>query len=226
MLNFYFHESFSLKELRHIYLVLSDCGLKYSKVPRHDYGYFNFSFDDNYTSWLELGKLEFGVTMYLNTIPFEDEAKTEFYLKRINKPSTTRIMSDKEGIQYLIDSGHLFGFHTHGHINISQTEKFQISKEISLNRLYFDRIGITEPLNQLAIPYGMLKYVREDQITDLLKEFDAIVFANPGLLGKSSNQIIHRIEYINELSLNKNIYRARKILPQIFMNRMLNFDIL
>lgn len=226
MLNFYFHEHFTIKELRYVYNVLKDCGLQYSENPRHEQGYFNFSFDDNYWSWRDLENLGFNVTLYLNTLPFDQDYEPFKYLTSIAKPLGTRIMRKKEDLKCLVDAGHFFGFHTHSHIKISETNEKELIKEILKNRYFFEQLEIKNIVNQFAVPYGMLKYVGAKQLDLLLQEFDSVVFANPGLLGESKPHIIHRIEYNSLNSLRQNIVRAQKKLPKICTYRQFNFDII
>jgi hypothetical protein len=203
-----------------------DSGLEYSPTPASNFGYFNFSFDDNYQSWKYLAKLNFSVTMYLNTLPFEVGSDIRAYLERIDKPQGTLLMDKQEDIKFLLDSGHLFGFHTHSHINIAKTDITTLTEDISRNREYFVDLGIETPVNQLAIPFGMLKYIKKNQIDFLLQEFDSLIFANPGLLGNSDERIIHRISYKSGISLTKNIERAMKVTPFVFQKRWFNYDVI
>ena len=151
MLNFYFHEHFSIKELRYVYSVLKDCGLHYSEYPRHELGFFNFSFDDNYWSWRELENLGFYVTLYLNTYPFDPDYESSKYLGSIAKPSVTKVLRKKEDLKCIISAGHLFGFHTHSHVNISNTNEIELVDEIAKNRYFFELLGVQKIVNQLAV---------------------------------------------------------------------------
>jgi hypothetical protein len=226
MLNFYFHEDFDISTMRCLYYYLTDSGFQYSEIPSSNHLSFNFSFDDNYLSWLKLCDLGFNVTFYLNTYPFYRSCDLKKYLSRINKPLSTKIMTTASDIQLLLSSGHRFGFHTHTHIKVSNESNTTLINEINNNRIFFHDLGILNPVNQFAVPYGMLRFVNKSQLSLLLKEFDSISFANPGMLGFSNSSIIHRIDYLNNKSLMENIRRAHLISPFIFRTGFLNIDTL
>ena len=81
-----------------------------------------------------------------------------------------------KGIFDLVSSGQLIGSHTHEHHQISRLKINELIEEIEINLKLLSEFS--DNIKHFAIPYGMRRYVNDDQLEYLHKKFMSVSFVN------------------------------------------------
>ena len=158
----------------------------------------SLSFDDGFSTWRNLlsffEKQEIIVTFFINSIIFTNEDKTS-YLRRIGSYQIRDLMS-LDDLKLIAESKHEIGAHTHNHNICKSLLDDELRKDIELNLNIFKKFNI-EPTS-FAIPFGMRRYIKKNQIEILKEYFQVICFGEPGMLFRQNLGLIERSPWIVE----------------------------
>ena len=77
-------------------------------------------------------------------------------------------MIDKDGVSKLVADGHEIGAHTHTHFTIS---KLSLNDLVLEDKTNFDYLSKFYDISSFAIPYGMRRYVKKDQLEFLQNKY-------------------------------------------------------
>jgi len=165
----------------------------------------SLTFDDGFSSWVDTLKLfqkhNIKVTFFLNTI-FLTQEPIFIFLKNIDFYEKDKLL-DIHGLAQLIKSGHEIGAHTHGHFTLSKLTLKEFKKDLEKNISILNKYNIYP--NTFAIPFGMRRYITNEQINYLNKEFSCIAFGEPGMLFKQKKGYLQRYPWKSKKSFNYNI---------------------
>jgi len=212
-ISIYFHEisENEINDLKKIILYFQHLDYKFVTIDKfqkeitNDKKHFAITFDDGFSSWTETIKLfeEFNVkaTYFLNTIQFTNEDKKKF-LDDIRCEEVNSLIKENE-VQKLIIQNHEIGAHTHSHKTLSKITLNNLKSEIEQNLSILNKFDIK--VKNFAIPYGMRRLIREEQVNYLLEKFDSVSFGEPGMLFSHSDGRIQRYPWKIEKSFKYNI---------------------
>ena len=163
------------------------------------------TFDDGFKSWIDtiplFKKYNGKGTFFLNTI-FLESGDLKVFKKNINVFDESRFI-DKRGIFDLISSGQLIGSHTHEHHQISRLKIDELIEEIEINLNFLSEFS--DNINHFAIPYGMRRYVNNDQLEYLHKKFMSVSFGESGMQFCQSKNSIQRYPWNSSKSFHYNL---------------------
>lgn len=163
------------------------------------------TFDDAFYNWKnilpKLKKHDVKATFFINSIALTSENPSQF-LKNINQANSLKILN-KKILQEILEDGHEVGGHTHNHQKLKKLNVIDFQNEIQMNLKIMEKEGIK--LNSFAIPYGMRRFVKSEQLDYLNFYFDSICFGEPGMLFRKNNKYISRTPWRVEKSFNYNL---------------------
>lgn len=212
-ISIYFHEisKSELDDLEKIILYFRNLDYNFVTIDQfhneisNDKKHFAITFDDGFSSWTETIQLfeKFNVkaTYFLNTIQFTSEDKEKF-LNDIRCEDIELIINENE-LQKLIIKNHEIGAHTHSHKTLSKINLDSLKSEIENNLSILNKFNIN--VKNFAIPFGMRRLIKEEQINYLLDKFDSISFGEPGMLFCHTKDKIQRYPWRTEKSFKYNI---------------------
>lgn len=204
-ISLYFHDidSETFKSIKHLIAIFRYQGYKFvsttefnNRLNDNTEKLIALSFDDGFKTWKNLLSFfeqnDITVTFFINSIIFTNEDKSS-YLRRIGDYQHNDLMSIDD-LQLLIESKHEIGAHTHSHDICKSLSDDELRKEIDINIQIFKQFEI-EP-STFAIPFGMRRYIKQNQI-DILKEyFKVICFGEPGMQFRQNPGLIERSPWI------------------------------
>lgn len=165
----------------------------------------SISFDDGFKNWKNLIDLfdreKIKATFFVNSILFTQDNKKE-YLKRLDPSGeiSEEDLLDEKSLRKLINSGHEIGAHTHNHFYMNKKTIDDIKLDISMNKKIFEELNITA--TSFAIPFGMKRYINNEQIDYLKSKYNIICFGEPGMQFYQKNGLLERSPWVE----SKNIY--------------------
>ncbi|MDB3866617.1 polysaccharide deacetylase family protein [Acidimicrobiia bacterium] len=186
----YFHETDSkeLEDLEKIILYFQERGYLFVTVNEltenlsSNLKHIALTFDDGFSNWIDtlelFKKYNVYATYFINTIQFTN-LNLDKFLSDIRCPNSELLISKKEVIK-LISHGHEIGAHTHTHKTLSKIDLPQLIEEIEANLEILNEIGAE--INNFAIPYGMRRLMRNEQMPYLQTKFNTIAYGEPGML--------------------------------------------
>ena len=103
----------------------------------------------------------------------------------------------------MVKPNHEIGAHTHSHYKLSnlEFEEFQIEIEKNLDVLK----EFSNQIKSFAIPYGMRRYSKKDQIDYLFKRFDTVCYGEAGMLFSQNNKSIQRYPWQMKSTFYENL---------------------
>jgi hypothetical protein len=178
-------------------------------IKKTDLKQIALTFDDGYNSWLEciklLEKLNVKGTFYINSINFIEDDLTE-YMNNINFSDRLDILT-LENFLKLSNSSHQIGSHTHSHPTLSTLSNSQFKYQIEENLNFFDLQNIT--INSFAIPFGMRRYIKKNQLKYLNTIFETVCFGEPGMQFYQKSNKIQRSPWIKHKPFEYNIVNIK-----------------
>ena len=167
---------------------------------------FSFTFDDGFKNWenlIPIFKLhEITGTFFLNSVFLTNESN-EIFLKNISLEDESEIITRKIILE-LINHNHEIGAHTHNHYKLSNLEFEQFKNEIEINLKLLKQFS--KQIKSFAIPYGMRRYAKKDQIDYLNKRFSTVCFGEAGMLFNQNENFIQRYPW----QINATFYQNLK----------------
>ena len=178
---------------------------KISQNFNSDKKMFSFTFDDGFLNWQNLIPIfdSYGViaTFYLNTIFLTDDGN-DVFLRNIGLDNEEKIIN-KNVLSDLANSNHEIGAHTHSHFKLSNLNfedfKDEIQKNLDILRQF------SENINSFAIPFGMRRYLKNEQIGYLENNFKTICYGEAGMLFDQDHKNIQRYPWQIELTFYQNL---------------------
>tara|TARA_X000000368_G_C23042596_1_gene717683 strand:+ start:1648 stop:2427 length:780 start_codon:yes stop_codon:yes gene_type:complete len=165
----------------------------------------SITFDDGFSSWSEslplFEKYNAQATFFMNTIMFTKESKKSF-LHNINSNENTELINS-EDVENILNGGHEIGAHTHEHHTLSDMKMDDFVKDVSRNIELLSNLNVIP--KTFAIPFGMRRYVTNEQIEYLKENFDCIVYGEPGMLFNQKKGFIQRYPWRSEKSFKYNM---------------------
>jgi peptidoglycan/xylan/chitin deacetylase (PgdA/CDA1 family) len=153
---------------------------------------FSFTFDDGFKNWenvIPIFELHDVIgTFFLNSVFLTDEGNSIF-LKNISLKDESEIIS-KKIISELVNHNHEIGAHTHNHYKLSNLKFDEFKTEIDTNLLLLSEFS--SQINSFAIPYGMRRYTKREQVDYLKDKFSSVCFGEAGMLFNQSKTSIQR----------------------------------
>ena len=216
-ISIYFHEinEEEIKSIREIISYFSELDYKFvtteyfAKNINNDEKLFNFSFDDAFSSWIDIldtfEEKNVKATFYLNTIQFTNENQDKF-MSDIRVQDRNLLLSKEELIK-IKSYGHEIGAHTHSHLTLSNLKNETFEHEVITNLNHLNTLGITP--TSFAIPFGMRRLVTQSQLEFLMNNFEAICFGEPGMQFNQQKKIIQRCPWKSDKSFAYNITNLR-----------------
>ena len=99
------------------------------------------------------------------------------YLRNININSDKKLISET-GKKKLVKDNHEIGAHTHTHYTLSNLSFDEFVVEDSKNR---NRLEEFAEIKNFAIPYGMRRYLTDEQKEYLEEQYNSISFGEAGM---------------------------------------------
>jgi len=208
----YFHETNEkeLIEIRNIINFFRFMGYKFLTINELSRSLhlqnrtISLTFDDGFTNWLEVANLlsqqKIKGTFFCNSINLTSEELSRFY-KNINLKNNIEIMNISQ-FKVLSKTEHEIGSHTHSHETLSglkfENFKYEIDKNLEILSKYNE-------IKSFAIPFGMRRYVTNEQISHLKHNFECIAYGEPGMLFNQKRGLIQRYPWRSEKSFKYNI---------------------
>lgn len=166
---------------------------------------FTFTFDDGFKSWKNLipifDKYKVEATFFLNSVFLTDEGN-DMFIKNIGLDDKDKIIN-ADIINDLIKNDHEIGAHTHSHFKLSNLNfedfKDEIQKNLDILRQF------SENINSFAIPFGMRRYLKNEQIGYLENNFKTICYGEAGMLFDQDHKNIQRYPWRIELTFYQNL---------------------
>lgn len=166
---------------------------------------FTFTFDDGFKSWKNLipifDKYKVEATFFLNSVFLTDEGN-DMFIKNIGLDDKDKIIN-ADIINDLIKNDHEIGAHTHSHFKLSNLNfedfKDEIQKNLDILRQF------SENINSFAIPFGMRRYLKNEQIGYLENNFKTICYGEAGMLFDQDHKNIQRYPWQIELTFYQNL---------------------
>ena len=166
---------------------------------------FSFTFDDGFLNWKNLIPIfdlyDVKATFYLNTVILTDESNDTF-LKNIGLDKEEKIIN-KSVLEELISSNHEIGAHTHSHHKLSNLKFEDFKNEIKTNLDILKQFSID--IKSFAIPFGMRRYLKNEQIRYLENNFQTLCYGEAGMLYKQDNKNIQRYPWQINLTFYQNL---------------------
>ena len=212
-ISIYFHETDSkeIEDIKKIIKYFKKRGYKFSTVTEFSKSINNndkdlaITFDDGFSSWVNVLPLfkEFSVraTFFMNSIQYTKDPKEKF-LSDIKCFDENKLI-DKSGTKKIIEEGHEIGSHTHSHRTLTNINEEEFLYEINQNLIILNSLNIY-PTN-FAIPFGMRRYVKDEQLEYLYKNFNSVSFGEPGMLFKQEKSKIQRYPWKSDKSFKFNL---------------------
>tara|TARA_B100002051_G_C16744041_1_gene646273 strand:+ start:232 stop:1005 length:774 start_codon:yes stop_codon:yes gene_type:complete len=166
---------------------------------------FTFTFDDGFKSWKNLipifDKYKVEATFFLNSVFLTDEGN-DMFINNIGLDDKDKIIN-VDIINDLIKNDHEIGAHTHSHFKLSNLNfedfKDEIQKNLDILRQF------SENINSFAIPFGMRRYLKNEQIGYLENNFKTICYGEAGMLFDQDHKNIQRYPWQIELTFYQNL---------------------
>ena len=166
---------------------------------------FTFTFDDGFKSWKNLipifDKYKVKATFFLNSIFLTDEGP-DVFMRNIGLDKKEKIINE-DIIKDLIKNNHEIGAHTHSHFKLSQLDSEIFKEEIDNNLDILKKFS--NEIKSFAIPYGMRRYLNDDQMDYLINKFATICFGEAGMLYSQDKLFIQRYPWQTEISFFQNL---------------------
>jgi len=179
---------------------------KFSENIKNNHKQLALTFDDGFSSWTKTLKLfeeeNVKATFYLNSIFFEDNLKLDKFYKNINSKGTEKLIDISE-VYMLIDKGHQIGSHSHSHHTLSGLNQSDFEFEINKNLEILNNLKVQ--LNSFAIPFGMRRYLTNQQFEYLNNIFNTVCYGEPGMLYNHTPDKIQRYPWLSEKSFLFNL---------------------
>ena len=208
----YFHDIYEseIVAIKNLVLYFKSLGYEFKTINDFantfdsDSKIVSLTFDDGFKNWLKLmpifEKNDVSATFYLNSIFFTSEDLTRF-LKNINLSDKSRLI-DKDGVSKLVANGHEIGAHTHTHFTIS---KLSLNDLVLEDKTNFDYLSKFYDISSFAIPYGMRRYVKKDQLEFLQNKYSTICFGEAGMQFRQTKSFIQRHPWKSDRSFIYNL---------------------
>jgi len=212
-ISIYFHEinEAEIKSILEIINYFSKLDYKFvtteyfEKNIHNDEKLFNFTFDDAFASWIDILEIfknnNVKATFYLNTIQFTEENQEKF-MRDIRIEDKSKLLT-KDNLLKIKSFGHEIGAHTHSHLTLSNLNKDKFENEVLKNLEHLRSLDINP--KSFAIPFGMRRYVKDEQLEYLYKNFNSVSFGEPGMLFKQEKSKIQRYPWKSDKSFKFNL---------------------
>ncbi len=212
-ISIYFHETGKeeLDALEKIIIYFKERGYEFitinsfNKNLNNDEKNVALTFDDGFSNWINVlpifNKHDVKSTFFMNTIQYTDESKEKF-LSDI-KCLDESLLINKTDTEKIKKEGHEIGAHTHTHKTLKNINREQFDYEISENLKILNSLNIY-PKN-FAIPFGMRRYVKDEQMNYLIEVFDSVSFGEPGMLFSQETGKVQRYPWKSNKSFEYNI---------------------
>lgn len=213
-ISLYFHDidDITLKSIKQLVDIFHYQGYRFTSVTEFNNLLNNdseklvsLSFDDGFSSWRNLLSFfeenDVISTFFINSIIFTHEDKTS-YLRRIGSFREKDLLN-LDDLNALKESKHEIGAHTHSHEICRSLLNREFEKDLELNLKILKNYDIKP--TSFAIPFGMRRYIRNDQIEILKKYFKVICFGEPGMQFKQNLGLIERSPWIVDESYKFNL---------------------
>jgi len=193
------------KKLGYVFLTISN----FNKNLNNNEKNLAITFDDGFSNWIDVipifDKYEIKSTFFMNTIQFTQESKEKFLsdIKCLNESYLIN-ETDTEKIQ---KQGHEIGAHTHSHKTLKNINKEQFYYEINENIKILNSLNIY-PKN-FAVPFGMRRLIKKEQLDYLMEIFDSVSFGEPGMLFNQNKGIVQRYPWKTNKSFEYNLNNIR-----------------
>ena len=188
------------KSLNYQFVTVED----FNNLIETDKKLLSLTFDDGFAGWLKLLPIfqthNVQATFFTNSIFLSDENLTR-YLRNININSDKKLISET-GIKKLVKDNHEIGAHTHTHYTLSNLSFDEFVVEDSKNR---NRLEEFAEIKNFAIPYGMRRYLTDEQKEYLEEQYNSISFGEPGMQFKQEKNYIQRYPWLIEKSFFYNL---------------------
>jgi peptidoglycan/xylan/chitin deacetylase (PgdA/CDA1 family) len=207
----YFHETTELEviALKKIIKYFQDLDYEFCNVRNLNLDNKNkqiaLTFDDAFLNWENTLPLfrenNIKATFFLNTIQFSTDDKTKFL-------SDTKIgnhyeLISKDVLVKIAQDDHEIGSHTHSHRNLSNLNMGEFKDEVDKNLNILKDFNIYP--SGFAVPFGMRRFVTNEQKKELKKIFNYICMGEPGMLYKHTKDVFQRYPWRIELPFQENI---------------------
>ena len=211
-ISIYFHDIGEKELISITNIILFFKSLNYQFVTVEDFNnlietdkkLLSLTFDDGFAGWLKLlpifNEHNVKATFFTNSIFLSEDNLTR-YLSNINIDSSKKLIS-KSGIKELVKDNHEIGAHTHTHYTLSNLSFDEFVVEDSKNR---NKLKEFAEIKNFAIPYGMRRYLTEEQKEYLEKQYNSISFGEPGMQFKQEKNYIQRYPWLIEKSFFYNL---------------------
>ena len=212
-ISIYFHETDSkeIQDIEEIIKYFKKRSYKFSTVSEFNKNINNndkdlaITFDDGFSNWVNVLPLfkEYGVraTFFMNSIQYTNDSKEKF-LNDIKCFDENKLI-DKSGTKKIIEQGHEIGSHTHSHRTLTNINEEEFLYELNENLIILNSLNIY-PKN-FAIPFGMRRHIKAEQLDYLYQEFDSVSFGEPGMLFKQEKSKIQRYPWKSDKSFKFNL---------------------
>lgn len=165
------------------------------------------SFNEGYSSWLNLNEYftdeNIRATFYLNTIYLKPEESLDRFYRNINFNKKTKIISKSE-INKLILNNHEIGAHGHSHVALSKMNFFEFLNDVNQN-INILKESFDVDINSFAIPFGIRRHIKKEQLVYLNDNFKTVAFLEPGMLFNHKKGLIQRYPWKSEESFLFNL---------------------
>ena len=179
---------------------------------------FSFTFDDGFKNWENLIPIFdlYGVTatFYLNSVFLTDEGN-DIFMRNIGLDNESKIIN-KNIILDLVEHNHEIGAHTHSHHKLSNLEFNDFKREVENNLNLLKQFS--PQIESFAIPFGMRRYLKKDQIEYLTNHFETVCFGEAGMLFSQKNQNIQRYPWQMGITFYQNLINLST--DTTFFNRL------
>ncbi len=211
-ISIYFHDIYQneISSIKNIILFFQNLGYEFVCVSEFSNNFRSnkkqiaLTFDDGFKNWTNLMEMfqehNIKATFFLNSIFLTDEKKDRF-LKNINLDDESKLINLSD-IKKIYSKGHEIGAHTHSHYTISRLSLEELIKEDIKN---FDILSQYFKIVSFAIPYGMRRYVTDDQLDYLKSKYKTICFGESGMQFKQNENFIQRYPWQCDKSFLYNI---------------------
>ena len=209
----YFHETeqIEITTIQDIILFFKNMDYEFVSVSKISKNFgtgkkmFSFTFDDGFKNWENLIPLFnlYGVTatFYLNSVFLTDEGN-EIFMRNIGLDNESKIINQNI-ISDLVKHNHEIGAHTHSHYKLSSLEFNDFKREVDNNLTLLKEFS--PEIESFAIPFGMSRYLKKDQIQYLRDNFQTICFGEAGMLFSQKDKSIQRYPWQIGLTFYQNL---------------------
>lgn len=188
------------KSLNYQFVTVED----FNNLIETDKKLLSLTFDDGFAGWLKLLPIfqthNVQATFFTNSI-FLSQDNLNRYLRNININSNKKLISES-GIKKLVKDNHEIGAHTHTHYTLSNLSFDEFVVEDSKNR---NRLEEFAEIKNFAIPYGMRRYLTDEQKEYLEEQYNSISFGEPGMQFEQEKKYIQRYPWLVEKSFFYNL---------------------